>query len=445
MAAKIIILGGTLLFTYNSHTTAFTPANKAARLQTYNRRSKEIIIMTKSAKQASTSSSSSGTKSASKRATKMKNNNVRWAMRGIAGELFHNLFLRHIVRARKFWSASKQQRLEETKRVRLPVKSEVAVITGATGGIGSAMAYELAFRGYDVIIAARDAERGKELVLDIQRKLGNSSISKNKDWTEKTTKLMPSISFIEYHADIHQSALDVASKLAALNETKPLTVLINNAGVMGISEQLTMRVNLLGPAMLTFAMLGLMMKNSNRDEKRTSSIKIINVSSSAHLRATGVFHEEDLLSESMSLMNIFPDSPDDDLSTYAKSKLALLQFSTLLRHKLPENKGIHILDAHPGLVWTSLLRNHIGNKATNSLQKTGLAGLIYKTPLEGAQAILAALDHPATNNNEQVYFVNGQPGGYASPESRDLQQSAQLFDRIIAPELEGKVQLPEGW
>jgi NAD(P)-dependent dehydrogenase (short-subunit alcohol dehydrogenase family) len=200
--------------------------------------------------------------------------------------------------------------------------------------------------------------------------------------------------------------------------------------------------------MLTFALLPLMMKKNNDnhdDETRRRSIKIINVSSSAHLRAACVFEEDDLRMKSKSLMSIFSNSLDDNLSTYAKSKLALLQFSTLLRHKLPKDKDIHILDAHPGLVWTSLLRNHIGDRATNTLQKTRMAGLIYKSPSEGAQALLACLDpSPITNNDEQVYFVNGEPGGYASPESRDLHQSELLLDRIIAPELRGIVKFPEG-
>ena len=427
------------------NTTAFyTPIKVASQHYIYNTRSKFIIKTIAKAKQSPPTSRIGSTK-------KMKQKNIRWAIRGIAGELFYNMFLRHIARARKFLNTSTQQRLEDTKTVRLPVKNEVALVTGATGGIGSQMAHELAFRGYDVIIAARNSERAKELVLQIQQKLDKSIIvsTANKEvGRSEGSKLMPKISFIEYHADIHQSALDLASKLEALESTKPLTVLINNAGIMGASQSSTMKVNLLAPAMLTFALLPLMMKKNNDnhdDETRRRSIKIINVSSSAHLRAAGVFEEDDLRMKSKSLMSIFSNSLDDNLSTYAKSKLALLQFSTLLRHKLPKDKDIHILDAHPGLVWTSLLRNHIGDSATNTLQTTGLAGLIYKSPSEGAQAILACLDHsPITNNDEQVYFVNGEPGGYASPESRDLHQSELLLDRIIAPELRGIVKFPEG-
>lgn len=383
-----------------------------------------------SSKKELSSSSVTKSASASQTVTKMKSNNVRWAIRGIAGELWHNVLIRQIKRARMFLGNRKQ------KRASLPRKNETAIVTGATGGIGSKIAQDLAFRGYDVIIAARNAELGKKLVVDIQQALEKSNS------TSKVAEPKPTISFMEYHADKHLSALDMASNLSVINESSPVTCLINNAGIMGKSEQLSMRVNLLGPATLTLALLPMLMKNCN---KESSVVKIINVSSSAHLRATGVFDQDDLSSSNKSLLNTFPDTPDEDLSTYAKSKLALLQFSTLLRHTLPKNKGLQVFDAHPGLVWTPLLRNHIGDKATNTLKKTGLAGLIYKSPSEGSQALLAALDHTAESSEEQLYFVNGQAGGYASPESRDLQQSQQLLDRLIAPELEGIVQLPDGW
>jgi hypothetical protein len=70
-----------------------------------------------------------------------------------------------------------------------------------------------------------------------------------------------------------------------------------------------------------------------------------------------------------------------------------MQFSTLLRHWLPtSDPPVRIVDAHPGLVWTPLLRNHIGDKAVRILTRTGLANLIYKSSSEGAQAIVASLD-----------------------------------------------------
>lgn len=149
-----------------------------------------------------------------------------------------------------------------------------------------------------------------------------------------------------------------------------------------------------------------------------------------------------------SWIDSLPDMLDSDLSIYASSKLALMQFSTILRHCLPaSDPPIRILDAHPGLVWTSLLRNHIGDRAVRILTRTGLANAIYKSSSEGAHAIVSALDYAppsvAVDEREQVYFVNGMPGGYASPESASYYSSLLLWKCALKPELEGFVEIPK--
>ena len=134
-----------------------------------------------------------------------------------------------------------------------------------------------------------------------------------------------------------------------------------------------MHVNLLGLAYLTLALLPLMEESATR----TTPPTVINVGSSAHLRATHVLDEDSLPSGENgdgkhSLIDSIPAVTDDDLSTYAQSKLALMQFSTLLRLWLPmSDPPLLIADARPGLVWTPLLRNHIGDKAVRILTRTG--------------------------------------------------------------------------
>lgn len=186
---------------------------------------------------------------------------------------------------------------------------------------------------------------------------------------------------------------------------------------------------------------------------RTAPPTVINVGSSAHLRAMHVVSDEESLTKEQSENNqswigSIPDVLDADLSTYSQSKLALMQFSTILRHCLPESiPRIRIYDAHPGLVWTPLLRNHIGDRAVKALTQTGLANVIYKSSVEGAKAIVSALDYaPSTvAAKEQVYFVNGMPGGYASSESTSLHASMQLWKYVLQPELEGIVEMPQKW
>jgi NAD(P)-dependent dehydrogenase (short-subunit alcohol dehydrogenase family) len=357
---------------------------------------------------------------------RMNNNTLRWFVRGVIGELYHNIFLRQFNRLRGI--------RHDNQTCRQQCKNEIAIVTGATGGIGSHMAHELAIRGYDVIVAARDDTRGKQLVNEIKERLADIPACKS---NAVASEALPDILFVEYHADNPQSALDLASAVKDLN--RQVTVLINNAGIMGKSKQLTMKVNLLGPVLLTLALLPLM-ENSPKD------MTVINVGSSAHLRATHVIDEDITLKKGETYINALPNTEDRDLSTYSQSKLALMQFSTLLRYTMSKRDSEIpiIFDAHPGLVWTPLLRNHIGDKATNILHKTGLANLIYKTPLEGAQAIVAAVDYSLEGpRKEQIYFENGQPGGFATHESRDHLAALKLWNQVIQPAVKEWVKIPD--
>ena len=358
----------------------------------------------------------------------MKSNTLRWFVRGVIGELYHNIFLRQIKRLARTINRNNKVTCRQHPR------NEIAIVTGATGGIGSYMAHELAFRGYDVVVAARDATRGKALVDQINEKLRETPTCGG---SSENASALPIISFVEYHADNPQSALDLASSVKNLD--REVFVLVNNAGIMGKSKQLTMKVNLLGPVILTLAVLPLMNKNSSN-----AVPTVINVGSSAHLRATSVIDEDIALEKNETYINALPNVDDQDLSTYSQSKLALMQFSTLLRYSLSkDNSPIRIYDAHPGLVWTPLLRNHIGDKATNILRNSGLANLIYKSALEGSQAIVAALDYLSSASEEQMYFENGKPGGYATQESRNYSDSLELWETVISPEVKGMMDLPE--
>lgn len=60
-------------------------------------------------------------------------------------------------------------------------KHKIALITGASSGIGKALAYEMAKKKFDVILVARNKERLEKIANDIHEKFGVSTTSYQQD------------------------------------------------------------------------------------------------------------------------------------------------------------------------------------------------------------------------------------------------------------------------
>ena len=171
--------------------------------------------------------------------------NARWAIRGLGGELLTNL----AGRGGPPWT-----RVFGGRRAPEHGGGAVAVVTGATGGIGSEIASGLASAGYHVIVAARSRRRGHS-------------------WHSAARR-------DQFFGRIHsignrQSTSSVA--LARALGGRPCALLVNNAGVMSVGKAEIMQTNLIGPVVLTLALLP-----SLRAHK---SPRVVNVGSSSHLRA----------------------------------------------------------------------------------------------------------------------------------------------------------------
>jgi NAD(P)-dependent dehydrogenase (short-subunit alcohol dehydrogenase family) len=201
----------------------------------------------------------------------------------------------------------------------------VAVVTGASSGLGLATAKVLSARGATVVFACRDvvkAERAADLI-----------------HTE------------DGQADVRGVRLDLAS-LASVREAADelradypnLDLLINNAGVMAVPFQrtedgfeLTLATNHLGH----FALTGLLLDRL----LTTGGSRIVTVSSLAHRR--GVMRFDDLHGEQRY----------EPAAAYDESKLANLLFTNELHARLEAAGAPTIaLAVHPGNVRTDLWR-----------------------------------------------------------------------------------------
>ena len=147
----------------------------------------------------------------------------------------------------------------------MPASQGLAIVTGATGGLGYETSLGLARAGYDVLLTGRDAARGEAALARL-----------------KTD-----------HATGRFALLDVASlaSVQAFAETvqQPVAILVNNAGVMALPKRETtpdgferqFGTNYLGHFALTARLL-----------PQLAGARVVNVSSLAHRR--GAIRFEDL-------------------------------------------------------------------------------------------------------------------------------------------------------
>ena len=305
----------------------------------------------------------------------------RWLGRGLLPEVTSNLRL------------PERGELFDHRVCQSPALGTLAVVTGATGGIGEATCRGLAQVGFEVIVAARNETRGEEVAASIRSSGGAAR-------------------FVRFDASV-LGALLLSESI--LRDKAPLGLLVNNAGLMGGTEAEVMTVNLVAPTVLCAALL---------DKLRSCPYdlftpRVVNVASSAHLRA----HRVDVTRARSA-------RSDRTLVAYGESKLGLLQVSTLLR----AHCVVH--DVHPGLVWTPMLQRAY-RPIAGALDWAGVRLPPWtRTPAQGAATVLAACLGPPQVEPLLTYYADARPkpGSYAS-EAHDAAAAAGLWKSLIEPQL----------
>ncbi len=235
---------------------------------------------------------------------------------------------------------------------------QVAIVTGASSGIGKATADSLASLGATVILAARRESELKELAKNIESEGGNALVVP----TDVT----------------NDHDIDTLIE-TSLNEFGQIDILVNNAGVM-LLERLDqadrehlrqmVEVNLLGVMNLIHATLPSMQKQG--------SGHIVNISSAAGRRTNA------------------------KSSGYNATKFGVNAFTDAIRKEIT-TEGIRTTLIEPGIVDTEL-QEHIPDEKI----KKQIKGNMYEsmTPLESediASAIAYAVTQPEhVNINEML-------------------------------------------
>jgi NAD(P)-dependent dehydrogenase (short-subunit alcohol dehydrogenase family) len=207
----------------------------------------------------------------------------------------------------------------------IDMKSKRVIITGANSGLGKESAIALAKLGAEIVLAVRDTNKGQSVKNQILNQTPSAVIEV---------------------AELDLMDLDSIRKFAANQSTKPIDVLLNNAGIMAVPFEKTkdgfesqMGTNHLGHFLLTELLFDAISKGTNP--------RIVNVSSSAH--RLGKLKTGDKSEINVSKENYSP------WTVYGNSKLVNLLFTNELVRRLKiANSNITVAVAHPGYANTNL-------------------------------------------------------------------------------------------
>jgi NAD(P)-dependent dehydrogenase (short-subunit alcohol dehydrogenase family) len=278
---------------------------------------------------------------------------------------------------------------------------KMAVVTGATGGLGYETALALAKAGAEIILTGRDDRKGQSAIEKIGREVIGVKISYE-------------------HLDL-ASLASIADFAQRMGVRQSLDLLINNAGVMALPRRQTTAdgfemqfgTNYLGHFALTARLMPLL--------RRSSGPRVVSVSSLAH--RTGFIDFDDLQGARVY-------SP---WKAYGQSKLACLVFALELQRR-SDAGGWNLTSnaAHPGFSRTNLFASGPGGLL--SVATDYAAPLFGHSAADGARPILFAATSPQAK--PRAYYgpggigeLRGAPApALIMPQARDAATAATLWD-----------------
>ena len=253
----------------------------------------------------------------------------------------------------------------------------VAVVTGASSGIGKETAKALAAQGWRVIGIGRDPARSAAAEAEIR------AVSRNGQ-----------VEFLRADLSLMADAARVAQEIAA--RTDRVDILVNNAGGMAKTQIITAEgfdenfaSNHLGPFLLTSLLLPLLRHAASQAPK--GSVRILNTSSDAG--------------------EMIPALPWDDLQllqnfnsgrSYCNVKLANVMFARGLAKRLAAD-GIVAHAMHPGFVDSNFINNAPETSKAHMLTLKG------QTPEQGADTLVWLATSAEAGQSSGGYFYQRKP------------------------------------
>ncbi|WP_395339296.1 SDR family NAD(P)-dependent oxidoreductase [Ningiella sp. W23] len=252
-------------------------------------------------------------------------------------------------------------------------KDKIALVTGATNGMGKIMAIKLAESGAEVVIVGRDKLRTEQTANEIKQQVGHNNVH----------SLIGNLSLM---ADVK----DVAERFK--DRFDHLDFLINNAGIIPTDKRVvtsegiesSFAINHLAPFLLT---------NLLTDHlKASKQARVLNMASEAH--GYGKIDFDNLHGEK---------SWSPFFGAYTQSKLALVLTAYKFAQKF-ENTNVAIISADPGGVQTRMTAK--GGGAPFFV--TGLLKYFFPKPEAAVGKLIEILSLPNNTELNGSYFIKGK-------------------------------------
>lgn len=267
------------------------------------------------------------------------------------------------------------------------LSGQVVLVTGATDGVGQALAHQFAEAGAVTLIAARDRAKGARVRDEIRNATGTNTVD-----------------VVQLDLANLTSVREAAA--AVQDRWNRLDLLVCVAGFMGHGVrtetadgfEMTFGVNHLGHALLARLL---------EDRLRASApSRILFVASEAHRRARGGLDFDDLM---------MAGGKYRPTLAYNRSKLANILYAREYARRL-EGSGVDVLAAHPGAVDTPMTRALVDYPVVRSLYPLFRRGLV--SPHDAAAGLLrVALDPSLTSSR---YYERGLPAEPSPMASDDV-------------------------
>ena len=242
----------------------------------------------------------------------------------------------------------------------MELKGKVALITGASSGIGAATAVKLAAHGVKVGLAARRTDKLQALVAQI-KEAGGQAIA------------------------IKMDVVDIASVKAGVDQLLTtyggIDILFNNAGLMPASDVETLKVD------EWHRMVDVNVKG------------VLNSTAAAlpHLIRRGEAHIVN--TSSIAGRKVFPG-----LTVYCATKHAIAAFSEGLRLELAPKHNIRVTCLQPGAVDTELFE-HVSDAGYRQQMEGLRKQMTFVTAGEIADTVVFALQAPSHVNVAEVFLL----------------------------------------